>query len=301
MTPVGSTRSRVDGVGGDAHGREREEDDEGQLEHGPRDEVRRGRHEAVLHLRAHEAALEVQREDEEARDLRRHGREPNMEPHLVEHLVLVPLARLDVDDREVRVAEHEAQRAREEHERVPRQEERLAPQERRELVRDVGPRAVAVEVRLGAQGRQIRLRVALLPRVRPRVEQLVDVTFIREVRVHEVQQEVRRITAVGMDTSYLRRRQHHHRRLVSCEPGLHGQAIEQVELRAAGGEQLVVAGPLQGSAYGAARHAAVACHEDAVFGSNQRGQTAPPAALIASGLVGGFSIEPTTAKPLRFR
>ena len=39
--------------------------------------------------------------------------------------------------------------------------------------------------------------------------------------------------------------------------------IEQIQLRAAGGERLVVAGALKGAADGTADHAAVAGHEDA--------------------------------------
>jgi hypothetical protein len=52
-------------------------------------------------------------------------------------------------------------------------------------------------------------------------------------------------------------------------PGFHGGAIEQIELRATGGEQLVIAGSLKSAADGTTSHAAVAGHENAIGGGDQ--------------------------------
>jgi 2-iminoacetate synthase ThiH len=81
-----------------------------------------------------------------------------------------------------------------------------------------------------------------------------------------LQQKVRRIAAVGLDAAHLRGGEHHHRGLVFGEPGFHSRAIEQVELRAVGGEELVVAGALEGTADRSPGHTAVAGYEDAVGG-----------------------------------
>ena len=67
------------------------------------------------------------------------------------------------------------------------------------------------------------------------------------------------------------RRQHHHRGLLLSKPALHRLAIEQIQLRSAGREDLAVARPLQGPADGTTGHAAVAGHEDPIGGGDQRG------------------------------
>ncbi len=86
-----------------------------------------------------------------------------------------------------------------------------------------------------------------------------------------LQQKDRRIAAVCLDAAHLRGCAHHHGGLVFGEQGFHGGAIEQIELRAAGGEELVVAGALESAADGAAGHAVVAGHENAVSGGDQGG------------------------------
>ena len=86
-----------------------------------------------------------------------------------------------------------------------------------------------------------------------------------------LQQKIRRVTVVGLDTAHLRGGQHHHRGLVVGKPALHGWAVFQIQLGAAGREQVGVARPLQRAADRAAGHAAVAGHEDAVAGGDQGG------------------------------
>ena len=116
-----------------------------------------------------------------------------------------------------------------------------------------------------------------------------------------VQQKVCRVAAVGLNTAHLGGSEHDHCGSVLGEPGIHRTTVEQIELRTACGEELVVATSYQGSADGTAGHAAVACYKDLVRRNDQGAQASPPTALIASTLVGGFSIEPITAKPLRLR
>jgi len=53
------------------------------------------------------------------------------------------------------------------------------------------------------------------------------------------------------------------------ESSFHRGAIEQIEIRAVGGEQLVVTGALEGAADGAAGHSTVADSEDAASGGDQ--------------------------------
>ena len=79
-----------------------------------------------------------------------------------------------------------------------------------------------------------------------------------------VQQKIGGVAVVGLDATHLRRRQHHHRGLVLGKPALHGGAVFQIQFGAAGREQVAVARPLQRPADGAAGHAAVAGHKDAV-------------------------------------
>ncbi len=86
-----------------------------------------------------------------------------------------------------------------------------------------------------------------------------------------LQQKVGRVAAIGLNTAQLGGGEHYQCGLVLGEPGFHRRAIEQVELRAAGGEELVVASAPEGAADGAAGHAAVDRHEDAVGGGDQRG------------------------------
>ena len=54
-------------------------------------------------------------------------------------------------------------------------------------------------------------------------------------------------------------------------PGFYGGAIEQIELRATGGEELVIAGSLKSAADGTTSHATVAGHEDAIGGGDEGG------------------------------
>ena len=105
-----------------------------------------------------------------------------------------------------------------------------------------------------------------------------------------------------MDASYFRGRHYDHRGLLLLEPALHGRAVFQIQLGAAGHEQIAVARALQRPADGAARHAAVARHEDAISrGDQDRHQPLAPAAATAEVLVGGDSIAPSTLKPLSRR
>lgn len=106
-----------------------------------------------------------------------------------------------------------------------------------------------------------------------------------------VEQEISRVAVVGLDAAHLGRRQHHHRGRVLAEPTLHILAVFQIQLGAAGREQVAVARPLQSPADGAARHAAVAGHEDAVFRGDQAIHQLIPPGWSTSGL-SWFSMDP---------
>ena len=116
-----------------------------------------------------------------------------------------------------------------------------------------------------------------------------------------LQQEVRRVAAIGRDATHLRGGKNHHSGLVLGKPSFYRRLIEQANLTGAGRGQLVVTQAFEGASDGTAGHASVAGHKYAFNRCDQGFNAPPPAALIASGLVGGFSIEPTTCKPLRFR
>lgn len=106
-----------------------------------------------------------------------------------------------------------------------------------------------------------------------------------------VEQEIGRVGVVGLDATYLGRRQHHHRGLVLGKPALHSRAVFQIQLGAAGCDQVGVARPLQRAADGAARHAAVAGHEDAVGRGDQAINQLMPPGWSTSGL-SWFSMDP---------
>ena len=99
-----------------------------------------------------------------------------------------------------------------------------------------------------------------------------------------IEQKISRMSVVGLNAAHLGGRQHHHRGLVLLEPALHGRAVFQIQLGATGREQVAVAGPLQRPADGAARHAAVAGHEDAVVGGDHAIHQLMPPAWSTSGL-----------------
>ena len=99
-----------------------------------------------------------------------------------------------------------------------------------------------------------------------------------------VEQEISWVGVVGLDAAYLGRRQHNHRGLVLGKPALHGEAIFQVQLGAAGREQVAVARSLQRPADSASRHAAVAGHEDAICRGDQAIHQPSPPTWSTSGL-----------------
>ena len=129
-----------------------------------------------------------------------------------------------------------------------------------------------------------------------------------------LQQEISWIGVVGLNAPHLRGRQHHHSGVVLVKPAIHRHRIQEIELLAAGGEQgsspsrVAVTRPLQSTGNRTARHAAMAGHKNPIA-FNHQGTTARArshqacapwrAAATAPGLVGGFSIDPTTAKPWR--
>jgi len=112
-----------------------------------------------------------------------------------------------------------------------------------------------------------------------------------------LQQKIGRVGVVGVDATHLRSCEQQHRGLVLGEPLVHRHRIKQIELSAARGELLVIAGAVQGAADGAAGHAPNAEDRDAVIGGDQGGhgwkeskrairrqQTGTPAKLGRAGI-----------------
>jgi len=98
-----------------------------------------------------------------------------------------------------------------------------------------------------------------------------------------LQQEIGRVAVDGRYPTHLRR-QHYHRGLLLGKPTLHRWTIEQIEHLAGSGKDLIVTRPFQGSADGAARHAPVADHDDAVGRGDQDGHLRRPPDWSRSGL-----------------
>ena len=110
------------------------------------------------------------------------------------------------------------------------------------------------------------------------------------------QQEISWITAVGLNAPHLGCSQHDHIRTLVLEPSFHRRRILEVEGGPIQQQLLVITRALQSAGDGTSGHAPMPRDKDTVLAGNQHAHQAfgPLLAATAEGLVGGFSIEPTT-------